>query len=120
MYTGGKLVSSQYHDTGFYGNGFDNRIGNGPTRDDLVGVGAFVNYQTKQYLGFELGYDCLGRMAYKGSVNNGAFKAQGISLAATKLSYPLTDYLDIYARLGGMVWRTLIQNVLTTTAMQVT
>lgn len=103
-YTGGKLGWSQYHDTGFYGNGFDNRIGNGPTRDDQLGAGAFVGYQANQYLGFELGYDWLGRMAYKGSVNNGSFKAQGISLAA-KLSYPLTDDLDIYTRLGGMVWR---------------
>ncbi|MBT9433298.1 porin OmpA [Candidatus Sodalis endolongispinus] len=103
-YTGGKLGWSQYHDTGFYGNGFDNRIGNGPTRDDQLGAGAFVGYQANPYLGFELGYDWLGRMAYKGSVNNGAFKAQGVSLAA-KLSYPLTDDLDIYTRLGGMVWR---------------
>ncbi|CAK8736794.1 Outer membrane protein A [Sodalis praecaptivus] len=103
-YTGGKLGWSQYHDTGFYGNGFDNRIGNGPTRDDQLGAGAFVGYQANQYLGFELGYDWLGRMAYKGSVNNGSFKAQGISLAA-KLSYPLTDDLDIYTRMGGMVWR---------------
>ncbi|MGL9773661.1 MAG: porin OmpA [Sodalis sp. (in: enterobacteria)] len=103
-YTGGKLGWSQYHDTGFYGNGFDNRIGNGPTRDNLLGAGAFLGYQANPYLGFELGYDWLGRMAYKGSVNNGAFKAQGISLAA-KLSYPLTDDLEIYTRLGGMVWR---------------
>lgn len=103
-YTGGKLGWSQYHDTGFYGNGFNDRIGNGPTRDDQLGAGAFVGYQANPYLGFELGYDWLGRMAYKGSVDNGAFKAQGISLAA-KLSYPLTDDLDIYTRLGGMVWR---------------
>ncbi|OZI13900.1 porin OmpA [Sodalis-like symbiont of Philaenus spumarius] len=103
-YTGGKQGWSQYHDTGFYGNGFDNRIGNGPTRDDQWGAGAFLGYQATPYLGFELGYDWLGRMAYKGSVNNGAFKAQGISLAA-KLSYLLTDDLDIYTRLGGMVWR---------------
>jgi OOP family OmpA-OmpF porin len=37
-------------------------------------------------------------------VNNGAFKAQGVQLAA-KLSYPIMDDLDIYTRLGGMVWR---------------
>ncbi len=103
-YTGGKLGWSQYHDTGFYGNGYDNRIGNGPTRNDQIGAGAFVGYQANPYLGFELGYDWLGRMAYKGSVDNGAFKAQGIQLT-TKLSYPLTDDLDIYTRLGGMVWR---------------
>lgn len=43
-------------------------------------------------------------MAYKGSVDNGAFKAQGVQLTA-KLGYPITDDLDIYTRLGGMVWR---------------
>ncbi len=37
-------------------------------------------------------------------MNNGAFKAQGVQLAA-KLSYPIIDDLDIYTRLGGMVWR---------------
>ncbi|MGP4123762.1 MAG: porin OmpA [Sodalis sp. (in: enterobacteria)] len=103
-YTGGKLGWSQYHDTGFYGNGFDNRISNGSVRDDQVGAGTFVGYQVNQYLGFKLGYDWLTRMAYKGRVHNGAFKAQGISLA-TKLSYPLTENLDLYTRLGAIVWR---------------
>ncbi|MCR3755281.1 MAG: outer membrane porin A [Sodalis sp. Psp] len=102
-YTGGKLGWSRYYNTGFYGNGFDNRIGNGPTYDDQLGAGVFIGYQANQYLGFELGYDWLGRMAYKGSVNNGAFKAQGIALEA-KLSYPLIDDLDIYTRLGSMIW----------------
>ncbi|MDW5499836.1 porin OmpA [Pseudomonas lundensis] len=103
-YTGAKLGWSQYHDTGFYGNGYDNRIGNGPTHKDQLGAGAFLGYQANQYLGFELGYDWLGRMPYKGSTDNGAFKAQGVQLAA-KLSYPIMDDLDIYTRLGGMVWR---------------
>ncbi len=103
-YTGAKLGWSQYHDTGFYGNGYQNGIGNGPTHKDQLGAGAFLGYQANQYLGFELGYDWLGRMPYKGSENNGAFKAQGVQLAA-KLSYPITDDLDIYTRLGGMVWR---------------
>ena len=103
-YTGAKLGWSQYHDTGFYGNGYQNGIGNGPTHKDQLGAGAFLGYQANQYLGFELGYDWLGRMPYKGSVNNGAFKAQGVQLAA-KLSYPIIDDLDIYTRLGGMVWR---------------
>lgn len=103
-YTGAKLGWSQYHDTGFYGNGYQNGIGNGPTHDSQLGAGAFLGYQANQYLGFEMGYDWLGRMPYKGSVNNGAFKAQGVQLAA-KLSYPVMDNLDIYTRLGGMVWR---------------
>ncbi|HEI8865521.1 MULTISPECIES: porin OmpA [Serratia] len=103
-YTGAKLGWSQYHDVGFYGNGYEKGIGNGPTHESQLGAGAFLGYQANQYLGFELGYDWLGRMPYKGSVNNGAFKAQGVQLAA-KLSYPIADDLDIYTRLGGMIWR---------------
>lgn len=51
-----------------------------------------------------MGYDWLGRMAYKGSVDSGAFKSQGVQLTA-KLGYPIADDLDLYTRLGGMVWR---------------
>lgn len=101
-YTGAKLGWSQYHDTGYYGNGYGNN--NGPTHESQLGAGAFLGYQANPYLGFELGYDWLGRMPNKGTVNNGAFKAQGVQLAA-KLSYPITDELDVYTRLGGMVWR---------------
>jgi len=43
-------------------------------------------------------------MPNKGDQVNGAFKAQGVQLAA-KLSYPVMDDLDVYTRLGGMVWR---------------
>ncbi|MBD2811650.1 porin OmpA [Xenorhabdus sp. Vera] len=103
-YTGAKLGWSQYHDVNFYGHGYDTRIGNGSTHKSQLGAGAYVGYQANPYLGFELGYDWLGRMAYKGSVNNGAFRAQGIQLT-TKLSYPVMDNLDVYTRLGGMVWR---------------
>ncbi|PCO16617.1 hypothetical protein CQA18_26215, partial [Enterobacter hormaechei] len=31
---------------------------------DQLGAGAFLGYQANQYLGFELGYDWLGRMPY--------------------------------------------------------
>ncbi|WP_313686987.1 porin OmpA [Pantoea sp.] len=101
-YTGAKLGWSQYHDKGYYGNGYVNN--DGPTHQDQLGAGAFLGYQANPYLGFELGYDWLGRMPYKGNNINGAFKAQGVQLAA-KLSYPITDDLDVYTRLGGMVWR---------------
>ncbi|MBS0880150.1 porin OmpA [Pantoea sp. JGM49] len=101
-YTGAKLGWSQYHDTGYYGNGYANN--DGPTHESQLGAGAFLGYQANPYLGFELGYDWLGRMPNKGDQVNGAFKAQGVQLAA-KLSYPITDDLDVYTRLGGMVWR---------------
>ncbi|GGA37074.1 outer membrane protein A [Hafnia psychrotolerans] len=93
---------SQYHDTGF-ANAYKG-IGDGPTHESQLGAGAFLGYQANPYLGFEMGYDWLGRMPYKGDTQNGAFKTQGVQLAA-KLSYPLTDDLDVYTRLGGMVWR---------------
>src|SRR5690606_14312148 len=92
-YTGAKLGWSQYHDVGFYGNGYTG-TGNGPIHENQLGAGAFLGYQANQYLGFELGYDWLGRMPYKGDRVNGAFKAQGVQLAA-KLSYPIIDDLDI-------------------------
>ncbi|CNC95521.1 outer membrane protein A [Yersinia intermedia] len=102
-YTGGKLGWSQYQDTGT--GGIYGDVGNdGPTHKDQLGAGAFLGYQANQYLGFEMGYDWLGRMPYKGDVNNGAFKAQGVQLAA-KLSYPIAQDLDLYTRLGGLVWR---------------
>ena len=101
-YTGAKLGWSQYHDTGYYGNNYVNN--DGPTHESQLGAGAFGGYQANQYLGFELGYDWLGRMPNKGNNVNGAFKAQGVQLAA-KLSYPIADDLDVYTRLGGMVWR---------------
>lgn len=96
-YTGAKLGWSQYHDTGFIPN-------NGPTHENQLGAGAFGGYQVNPYVGFEMGYDWLGRMPYKGDNINGAYKAQGVQLTA-KLGYPITDDLDIYTRLGGMVWR---------------
>ncbi len=100
-YAGGKLGWSQFHDTGWYNSSLNN---NGPTHESQLGAGAFGGYQVNPYLGFEMGYDWLGRMPYKGDQVNGAFKAQGVQLTA-KLGYPITDDLDIYTRLGGMVWR---------------
>ncbi|SUX74527.1 outer membrane protein A [Citrobacter freundii] len=107
-YTGAKLGWSQYHDIG------NNQINNaGPTHESQLGAGAFGGYQVNPYVGFEMGYDWLGRMPYKGYTdathNNGAFKAQGVQLTA-KLGYPITDDLDVYTRLGGMVWRADAKN----------
>ena len=78
-YAGGKLGWSQYHDTGFINN-------NGPTHENQLGAGAYGGYQVNPYVGFELGYDWLGRMEYKGNYanggQNGAYKAQGVQLTA--------------------------------------
>ncbi len=70
-------VESQYHDTGFYGNGFQNN--NGPTRNDQLGAGAFGGYQVNPYLGFEMGYDWLGRMAYSKAALTTVFTSSGRS-----------------------------------------
>ncbi|MEA9446010.1 porin OmpA [Candidatus Fukatsuia symbiotica] len=102
LYTGGKLGWSWYSDTGMT-NAYQG-VGNGPTHQSQLGTGAFVGYQVNPYFGLEGGYDWLGRMPYKGDVNNGAFKAQGVQLSA-KLSYPVAQDLDVYTRLGGMFWR---------------
>ncbi len=100
-YAGGKLGWSQFHDTGWYNDALNN---DGPTHESQLGAGAFGGYQVNPYVGFEMGYDWLGRMPYKGDNVNGAFKAQGVQLTA-KLGYPVNDAVDIYTRLGGMVWR---------------
>ncbi|XCW70161.1 porin OmpA [Kosakonia cowanii] len=103
-YTGAKLGWSQFHDVG------NNQIpNNGPTHESQLGAGAFGGYQVNPYVGFEMGYDWLGRMPYKGSDVNGAFKAQGVQLTA-KLGYPIADDVDLYTRLGGMVWRADAKN----------
>lgn len=100
-YAGGKLGWSQFHDTGWYDSALNN---SGSTHNSQLGAGAFGGYQVNPYVGFEMGYDWLGRMEYTGTPNSGALKAQGVQLTA-KLGYPVTDDLDIYTRLGGMVWR---------------
>lgn len=100
-YVGGKLGWFQYYDIGFYGNGFQNN--NGLICNDQFGVGVFGGYQVNLYFGFEMGYDWLGCMVYKGSVDNGVFKVQGVQLIV-KLGYLIIDDLDIYICLGGMVW----------------
>ncbi|MDP1177601.1 porin OmpA, partial [Klebsiella pneumoniae] len=60
-YAGGKVGGCQYHDTGFYGNGF--QTNNGPTRTDQLGAGAGGGSPGHPSLGFEMGYDWLGRLA---------------------------------------------------------
>lgn len=93
-YTGAKLGWSQYHDTGFINN-------NGPTHENQLGAGAFGGYQVNPYVGFEMGYDWLGRMPYKGSVENGAYKAQGVQLTAKLVTQSLTTWTST---LVWVVW----------------
>lgn len=103
-YTGAKLGWSHYENTGFTPVDRDTSVGSSTERDNL-GAGAYAGYQYNQYMGFELGYDWFGKMKYKGADNSGDLKSMGVSLT-TKLSYPVMEDLDVYTRLGGMVWRT--------------
>lgn len=73
-----------------------------------LGVGAFVGYQLNPNLGFELGYDWLGKYKLDKTVSqgtqsaglNGEAKAQMVQ-ATMKMSLPATPVLDVYGRLGG-------------------
>ncbi|MGP1956886.1 MAG: porin OmpA [Arsenophonus sp. NC-PE1-MAG3] len=102
-YTGAKLGWSHFEDTVFHPYG--ESVGSVKTKRDKISTGLYLGYQHNQYLGFELGYDWFGRMRYSGQSNNGNLKSMGVQLTA-RLSYPLTDELNIYTRLGSMVWPT--------------
>lgn len=107
-YVGAKVGWSRFADTGQSNYIRDRyRVDNDKARADQLGAGGYVGYQANRYIGFELGYDWLGRMPYKAnrsSDGTGAFKAHGLQLTA-KLGIPITDSIDLYTRLGGMAWR---------------
>ncbi|KYF04188.1 hypothetical protein AF388_24135, partial [Salmonella enterica subsp. enterica serovar Typhimurium] len=76
----------------------------GPTHENQLGAGAFGGYKVNPNVGFEMGFDWLGRMPDKGDIINGAYKALGVQLTAI-LGFPITVDLVVFSRLGGMVWR---------------
>lgn len=68
--------------------------------------GAFVGYQALDWLAVEAGYDYLGNASI--TSNNAAgvhLEGQGMQLGV-KMSLPLTDNWDLYARGGMMAWMT--------------
>ncbi len=109
-YLGAKVGWSRFSETGpATWVQQDYKTDNDKARANQLGAGGYVGYQANRYIGFELGYDWLGRMPYKAGDNpvkngTGAFKAHGLQLTA-KFGVPLTDSLDLYTRLGGMAWR---------------
>ncbi|WWO97020.1 MAG: porin OmpA [Candidatus Dasytiphilus stammeri] len=106
-YTGTKVGWSQYYDTGYLGNGYINN--DGLTSQHHSAISTIFGYQVNPHVGFELGYDWLGRMQTKGKVT-GNFKSYGIQLTS-KINYQITDKFDIYTRLGGMLLKSeAIQN----------
>ncbi|WP_158366813.1 porin OmpA [Candidatus Williamhamiltonella defendens] len=100
-YLGSKLGWSRYASTGMKNDYIG--IADDTTYKNQIGAGAFLGYQANQYLGFELGADWFGHMPYKGDTKNGTFKAYGVQIGA-KLNYPIVKDLDIYTRLGAVVW----------------
>ncbi|GAB6262873.1 OmpA family protein [Photobacterium sp. CCB-ST2H9] len=65
---------------------------------DDWGGGVFLGYQFSPVVGFEGGYTYLGEADY--DLGSGGFEAYGLDLVA-KLSWPVTDVIDIYAKAGG-------------------
>ncbi|PHM37525.1 porin OmpA [Xenorhabdus innexi] len=102
-YAGTKVGWSHYSKTEFQDIPFAGASGSAKNKNPL-GAGAYIGYQATPNVAFELGYDWLGKMSYESKSHDASFKSQGIQLGV-KLSAPLTDSLDVYTRLGGLVWR---------------
>lgn len=102
-YAGAKLGWSDFEDTGFHSH--VPNINNGKTQGNQLGAGVYLGSQHNQYFGFELGYDWFGKIKHVNQSNNCSLNSMGVQLT-TRLNYPLTDVLDIYTRLGSIVWHT--------------
>lgn len=105
-YTGLKAGWSDYYNTDM-----SNKVSlynNKDTRLDMdgdnVAGGAFLGYQANDWLAIEGGYDWLGNAGISSNNSAGArMENQGIQLAA-KLSLPVYEHIDLYARGGVMGW----------------
>ena len=105
-YVGGKAGWSNYYgvDHNEYAEAISQSLGNTSENTDDLGLGLFAGYQLNPNLGFELGYDWLGK--YEGKAGTGSntlnTEAKGQMIQATmKISFPATNVLDLYGRLGG-------------------
>ncbi|HGE8240204.1 porin OmpA [Aeromonas sp. 82P] len=108
-YVGGKAGWSNYYGVDYNQQVKDvvDFVSPSDKQSDL-GLGGFVGYQLNQNLGFELGYDWLGKYqldktASLGTLSaglHGEAKAQMIQ-ATMKISFPAISVLDVYGRLGG-------------------
>ncbi|MGL5090614.1 MAG: porin OmpA [Aeromonas sobria] len=105
-YVGGKAGWSNYYGVDKnqdIANAFS-AVGNNSENTDDLGLGAFAGYQLNPNLGFELGYDWLGKYELKGGSGSTALNAEAKSQmiqATMKISFPATNVLDLYGRLGG-------------------
>ena len=106
-YAGGKAGWSNYFDVDQKQVVSDTlgALQNTSTSKDALGLGAFAGYQLNPNLGFELGYDWLGKyqVDQRFSGNgveaglDGEAKAQMIQ-ATMKIGFPVNDALDLQAR----------------------
>lgn len=98
-YVGGKLGLAQFMSPDY------NAVLKGVTNEDKsdVGGGGFVGYQLNSWLGFEAGYDYLGKYTFDFANGADELKLQGGQLGV-KLGLPVNDALDIYTRLGGFAY----------------
>ncbi|MDT9587172.1 MAG: porin OmpA [Candidatus Arsenophonus melophagi] len=105
-YTGIKLGLSHFQNTAFHPYGDD--VDDSKNKRDQFSTGAYIGYQHNQYLGFELGYDWFSQIKYVGKPNVGSVKSMGVQVTA-RFIYPITESLDVYTRLGSMMWNTDVQ-----------
>lgn len=105
-YAGGKAGWSNYYgvDHNQYADSIAQTLGNTSENTDDLGLGLFAGYQLNPNLGFELGYDWLGKYDTRSGTGtdilNTEAKSQMIQ-ATMKISFPATNVLDLYGRLGG-------------------
>ena len=71
---------------------------------DGLGLGLFAGYQLNRNVGFELGYDWLGRYKTRGELDgltlSGEAKSQMVQLTM-KIGGEVNEGLDLYTRMGG-------------------
>lgn len=105
-YTGLKAGWSDYYNTDISNkvSMYNNKDTHLDMNGDNVAGGAFLGYQANDWLAIEGGYDWLGNASISSNNSAGArMKNQGIQLAA-KLSLPVHESIDLYARGGMMGW----------------
>ncbi|ASX13358.1 porin OmpA [Aeromonas dhakensis] len=105
-YGGAKLGWSNFYGVDHNQDIKDNYAISEEDKND-VGAGAFLGYQVNQNLGFELGYDWLGKYKYTATdkldptdIGRDEIKAQ-LAQLTMKIGMPVSDSLDLYTRLGG-------------------
>lgn len=72
-----------------------------PCEDDSTSLGAFLGYDLNKYFAIEGGYDYLGDFKTGSAGLQGSDDEVSAITLAPKLSYPLTDDISLYGKVGG-------------------